>query len=192
MTTFLTTNGAPHVRDSWVPPSDTAAEPACRQTYWAVIDRSDNALLDFDAERLEHDDIDHARALLVQHPTTYKNHLTIARFLEGWAARIANDARFSEFNDGFVEALREVVDHLRDGDFAVEPGEDVEDEDQSPTTDVASSRGALSDRGRPHQPRRIVLTPADLSSRAAVSWRTRTGTAPSRGHDVRMVGLRAE
>jgi hypothetical protein len=90
--------------------------------YWALIDRSDDALLDFDSEGLELD-TEHARALLAQHPATYRNHLMIAKFIEGWIARITNDAKPSRFNEGFVEALLEMTDHLRDGDFAVEPGD---------------------------------------------------------------------
>ena len=92
--------------------------------YWARIDRSDDALLDFDIEAPEFD-IDRARALLAQHPTTYRNHLAIAKFIEGWIARITNDAKSSRFNEGFVEALLEVIDHLRDGDFADEPGDEL-------------------------------------------------------------------
>jgi hypothetical protein len=103
------------------PPERRAQPPDATTTqssYWALIDRSDDALLDFDTDGLEHD-IDGARALLAQHPTTYRNHLTIAKFIEGWIARITDDAKPSRFNEGFVEALLEMRDHLRDGDFAV-------------------------------------------------------------------------
>jgi hypothetical protein len=127
MTSFLMTNEAMHVVDQRARPRAAAAEPVCGQTYWALIDRSDNALLDFDTEVLEHDDINHARELLVQHPATFRNQLMIARFLEGWVARILDDGEPSEFNSGFVQALRETAIHLRDGDFAVEPGDEVDD-----------------------------------------------------------------
>jgi hypothetical protein len=71
---------------------------------------------------LEHDDIAHARALLARYPATYRNQLMIARFLDGWVARISDDGEHSEFNAGFVQALQETAMHLRDGDFAAEPG----------------------------------------------------------------------
>ena len=125
MTTLWTTNGATQVGERRAQPPDIVAMPVCGQTYWALIDRSDDALLDFDTATLEHDDIDHARALLARYPGTYRNHLTIARFVEGWIARITNDARPSRFNEGFVQALLELTGHLRDGEFVEEPGDEA-------------------------------------------------------------------
>jgi hypothetical protein len=74
---------------------------------------------------------------------TYRNHLTIAKFIEGWIARITNDAKPSKFNEGFVEALLEMTDHLRDGDFTVEPGDEVGDNSPSQPTDIAATNGDL-------------------------------------------------
>jgi hypothetical protein len=125
MTISVTTNESTKNGERRVRPPEIAARPRCGQTYWALIDRSDDALLDFDTEALEHDDIDHARALLLQYPTIYRNQLTIAKFIDGWIARITNDAKSCRFNEGFVQALLELNDHLRDGDFLAEPGDVV-------------------------------------------------------------------
>lgn len=73
------------------------------------------------------DDIEHARALLVQHPDLYRNHLTIAKFIEGWIERLVNDATSTEFNDGFVEAFIDLITHLRDGDFLTQSGAEFDE-----------------------------------------------------------------
>ncbi len=127
-------------RESRAGPSDATRVRSGGPRYWARIDRSDDALLDFDTEALEFD-IDRARALLAQHPTTYRNHLAIAKFIEGWIARITDDAKRSRFNEGFVEALLEVIDHLRDGDFTDGPGDELECNGASQVTDIASMNG---------------------------------------------------
>lgn len=125
MTILVTTNESTHNGERRARPPEVTAGPVCGQSYWALIDRSDDALLDFDTETLEHDDIDHARALLIRYPTIYRNQLTIAKFIEGWIARIKNDAKSCRFNEGFVQALLDLTDHLRDGDFLAEPGNGV-------------------------------------------------------------------
>jgi hypothetical protein len=141
MTIVLTTEiEATDPRESRAGPSDASSMRSGGPLYWARIDRSDNALLDFNTEALEFD-IDRARALLAQHPTTYRNHLAIAKFIEGWIARITNDAKRSRFNEGFVEALLEVIDHLRDGDFADEPGDELGCNGTSLVTEIASMNG---------------------------------------------------
>jgi hypothetical protein len=127
-------------RESRAGPSDATKVRSGGPLYWARIDRSDDALLDFNTEALEFD-IDRARALLAQHPTTYRNHLAIAKFIEGWIARITDDAKSSRFNEGFVEALLEVIDHLRDGDFADEPGDELGCNAPSQVTEIASMNG---------------------------------------------------
>ena len=143
MTSLLTTEDEPtHLREGQAGPPGAANKRSSRSPYWARIDRSDEALLDFDAEALEFD-IGHARALLREHPTTYRNHLAIAKFIEGWIERITNDAKPGRFNEGFIEALLEMSDHLRAGDFAVEPGDEVECNDPSLTTEITSSNGDL-------------------------------------------------
>jgi hypothetical protein len=141
-------------REGRVGPSDASSRRSGGAPYWwARIDRSDEALLDFDIEALELD-VDRARALLARHPTTYRNHLTIAKFIDGWVARITNDAKACRFNDGFVQALVEMAGHLRDGDFAVEPGDEVGYGWSSQMTGAASTTGGLIARGSAHQPRR--------------------------------------
>lgn len=122
MTTLLTRNEL--LETSPPAPPEVAEQRDCRQSYWALIDRSDEALLDFDADELDHDDMGHARKLLALHPELYGNHLTIAKFLEGWITRLTNDATPCEFNNGFVEALDEIITHLRDGDFVTGPDDE--------------------------------------------------------------------
>ena len=173
---FTTVDEATHSRESSARPPDTGTRSS-EPPYWALIDRSDDALLDFDTETFDLD-IDHARALLAQHPTTCRNHLAIAKFIEGWIARIGNDAKRCRFNDGFVEALLEMVDHLRDGDFAVDEGDAVGHARPAQTTDIASTNGDLCARGHARQRRRTVLMPTDLSSRATVI-RARPAPAPN-------------
>jgi hypothetical protein len=174
MTIYLTTEDeSTHPRESRALPLDTTTRQTSGPVYWALIDRSDDALLDFDTEAMELD-IDHARALLAQHPTTYRNHLTIAKFIEGWIARITNDAKPSRFNQGFVEALLEMADHLRDGDFAVDEGDAVGYDGPSQPTEIASTNGDLCARGYAHQRRRTVLMSTDLSGRGTVIRARRT------------------
>jgi hypothetical protein len=127
-------------RESRAGPADASSVRSGGPLFWARIDRSDDALLDFNTDGLEFD-IDRARALLAQHPTTYRNHLAIAKFIEGWIARITDDAKRSRFNEGFVEALLEVIDHLRDGDFADEPGDELGCNGPSHVTEIASMNG---------------------------------------------------
>jgi len=171
MTILLTTeNEATHPRESRARPPDTATMRSSGPPYWALIDRSDDALLDFNTEAMELD-IDHARALLAQHPTTYRNHLTIAKFLEGWIARITNDAKLSRFNQGFVEALLEMADHLRDGDFAADA---LGYDDPPPATGIASTNGDHCARDPANRRRRTVLISTDLSGRATVIRARRT------------------
>jgi hypothetical protein len=174
MATSLATNAAAAVEQRRDPPPDFTVEQPGPQTYWDLVDRSEDALLHFDLEELEHDDIEHARALLESHPTIYKNHLTIAQFIEGWMSRIADDAEPGEFIDGFVQALREIAGHLRDGDFAVEPGDGVEDDRRLHSVDGPSVTDVFCARDRDNHHRRIVLTHTDLSIHAAIIRRTTT------------------
>ncbi|MET0324873.1 MAG: hypothetical protein ABW219_06585 [Ilumatobacteraceae bacterium] len=120
MTILFTANGAMALHEHRAGTADTTT-PVAGQTFWDLIDRSDAALLDFSTDTLEHD-IEHARALLDEQPTIYRNQLTIAKFIEGWVGRLVQDAEPCTFNEGFVEALVEMAGHLRDGDFATGPG----------------------------------------------------------------------
>jgi hypothetical protein len=180
--TILSTNENESMapRESHAPPPDPTTTRSSGAPFWALIDRSDDALLDFDTEALELD-IDDVRALLARHPTTYRNHLTIAKFIEGWIARITNDAKPNRFNEGFVEALLEMADHLRGGDFAVEEGDVVECDGPSATTDIASTNGDVCARGHAHERRRTVLMSTDLPGRATVLGARRTAAPPNPG-----------
>jgi hypothetical protein len=172
---FTTGNDATDPRESRARPPDISIRGS-DPPYWALIERSDDALLDVDTDAFELD-IDHARALLAEHPTTYRNHLAIAKFIDGWIARITNDAKPCRFNDGFVEALMEMADHLRDGDFAAGEGDEVGHVRPAHETDIASTNGDLCVRGHAQQRRRTVLMPTELSGRATVI-RTRRAAAP--------------
>jgi hypothetical protein len=163
----MTGNEATDTRQTLAPPPDTAATRSCGPVFWALIDRSDEALLDFGTEATEFD-LDRARALLAQHPTTYRNHLTIAKFLEGWVARITSGDKATRFNQGFVEALLEMVDHLRDGDFATEEGDGVGYDGPSRTARLLSTNGDRRTSRPVHARRRTVLVPTDLSHRGTV------------------------
>jgi hypothetical protein len=173
MATSLAANAAAAVENRQAGPPDLTSERSSPLTFWDLIDRSDDALLHFDPTALEHDDIEHARALLDRHPATYKNHLTIAQFIEGWMSRITHDAEPSEFIEGFVQALREIAGHLRDGDFAEEPEDRVGDDRRLHSVDGPSVTDVFCARDRDHH-RRIVLTHTDLSVHAAVIRRTTT------------------
>jgi len=96
-------------------PTDRAS--AVGNRFWALLDRSDDALLDFDTAMLENEDIEHARCLLREQHDLYSNHLAIAKFIDGWIQRLLDDAVLTEFNHGFVYALIEIRTHLRDGDL---------------------------------------------------------------------------
>jgi len=126
MSTLLTAHDDRRVRGTLAPTQELQSSPTKprRPSFWVLIDRSDEALLDFDTELLDHEDIDHARVLLAQEPI-FRNHLAIAKFLEGWIDRVVTDAKPSEFNDGFIEGLVEMMTHLRDGDFAMEAVDEV-------------------------------------------------------------------
>jgi hypothetical protein len=84
---------------------------------------SDDELLDFDMKELG--DLQTApRTLLQQHGDTYREHLLIARSLEGWSRR---HRRFVEGgttmpgirarDEGVIWTLEEVAIHLRQGSF---------------------------------------------------------------------------
>jgi len=83
--------------------------------YWRNLDRSDDSLLDFDHDRLH--GVAEAQALLRLEPVIYRNHLAIAKFLDGWIDRIWQDAVIGEAEFSYVQALLEVAAGLRAGDF---------------------------------------------------------------------------
>lgn len=86
---------------------------------------TDDELLAFDGNRLSTYDEGGARERLAgEHGDLYRNHLVIARWIEGWRERMSEDMSppYNDGRDQGVEyALREVTAHLRQGDFL--PGE---------------------------------------------------------------------
>jgi hypothetical protein len=86
---------------------------------------SDNELLDFDASSLAIADAGDARRLLREHGDVFRAQLVAARWLEGYRLRRQEDqasmikigAHGEEHEEGFDEAMREVIAHLRQGEF---------------------------------------------------------------------------
>jgi len=102
---------------------EPAIDPAADTTscYWRDLDRSDHSLLDFDQDLA----YGHAgaQALLRLHPAIYRNHLAIAKFLDGWIDRVWCDAEVGAFEIAYVQALLEVAARLRAGDFTDAPAD---------------------------------------------------------------------
>ena len=81
---------------------------------------SDDDLLDFDHEQIIHFDVDQARRALAEHGNTYRAQLVAARWLDEWRRRQQRNLRVRRSDDyckGFDSGLREVIAHLRKGDF---------------------------------------------------------------------------
>jgi hypothetical protein len=82
---------------------------------------TDDDLLNFDPSRLSHYERgDGERRLQGEHADLYRNHLIAARWIDGWRTRIGEQtipAEAPERRAGADYALREVVAHLRQGDF---------------------------------------------------------------------------
>ena len=93
----------------------------CGTGFWPLLDHSDEALLDFETTVSAADDVEHARVLLGEQHDIFGNHLAIAKFIDGWILRLTEDARPSEFNDGYTAALIDICNHLRDGDLLDPP-----------------------------------------------------------------------
>ncbi|ROR89337.1 hypothetical protein [Nocardioides aurantiacus] len=53
---------------------------------------------------------------LRDHPAVYVNHLEIAAWIEGWTERLRERSDEGS-NEDYIKALREVMAHLRQGDF---------------------------------------------------------------------------
>ena len=79
----------------------------------------DSELLDFDANRLA--DYDPARSeelLRSEHGDLFRNHLVMALWIDGWRERADETyGRDEKWSDGADYSLREIVAHLRQGDF---------------------------------------------------------------------------
>jgi hypothetical protein len=81
-----------------------------------MTEPTDAELLDFDGSRLEDWSEDTARRLLEEQPVIYRNHLEIAKWIDGWVERMHRDAR-DEFQAGYEKGVREIAAHLRQGDL---------------------------------------------------------------------------
>lgn len=90
---------------------------------------SDDELLNFDRSRLA--DPADERQLLATHGDTYRAQLVAARWIDGWRERMADGQGLvrpdEQYSAGVDYALREVVAHLRQGDFV--PGGPLYDEE---------------------------------------------------------------
>jgi hypothetical protein len=79
---------------------------------------ADEELFDFDKSRLADWDEERASSALRQAPDLYRNHLTIAKWIDAWINRMERDSSLErEQAEGFVAALGEVAAHLRQTDF---------------------------------------------------------------------------
>lgn len=75
-------------------------------------------LLDFDVSQLADFSPDRAHAALARHPEAYTSQLVMAHWMEGWRERMATQEWNSdEAAEAFDYAVRELMAHLRQGDF---------------------------------------------------------------------------
>lgn len=89
---------------------------------------TDDALLNFDKSSLADWDDSRATRLLAEQPALYRNHLTIAKWIDGWQGRMhVEDYPDQESQQGFLDGLSEIAAHLRQGDFV--PGGALIDKD---------------------------------------------------------------
>jgi hypothetical protein len=81
----------------------------------------DDELLEFDPSRMP--DFDRLKALeaLEEHGEVFRAQLVAARWIDGWRRRLeahrGGPTSSADFDDGVDFALREIVAHLRLGDF---------------------------------------------------------------------------
>jgi hypothetical protein len=68
------------------------------------------------------------RRVLEEYGDAFRYQLVAARWIQQWADRLEEHAPLigEQYNEGYVQALREVTAHLRQGDFL--PGGQVYDE----------------------------------------------------------------
>lgn len=75
-------------------------------------------IFDFDPDELADYDPHEIDRILLEQPALYLNHLRIARSIRGWASRTRNAPMGDKnYQRGYVQALREVAAHLRQGDY---------------------------------------------------------------------------
>jgi hypothetical protein len=98
-------------------------QPAARNLSIRRMRLDDNDLLGFDASTLGMADAGDARRLLREHGDVFRAQLVAARWLDGYRLRrlTAESPTHSEgwelHEEGFDEAMRDVIAHLRQGDF---------------------------------------------------------------------------
>lgn len=81
------------------------------------MDQSDEQLLNFDTNRLADWRPETAeRALAGEHGSLYRNHLAIAHWIDGFAENLESDEP-TEYNEGYVQGIREIAAHLRQADL---------------------------------------------------------------------------
>jgi hypothetical protein len=86
---------------------------------------SDEQLFDFDQDRLVHFDLADAKQDLAKQGEAFRPQLVMARWIEGWRERMAENYEADPtevgdpkaWQDGFDYATRELAAHLRQGDF---------------------------------------------------------------------------
>lgn len=80
---------------------------------------TDQDLLNFDHDAIQHFDLGDAQDALDEHGDTYRAQLVAAYWLDGWAERLRLSRSLDDpkFDEGFVSALGEVAAHLRQGDL---------------------------------------------------------------------------
>lgn len=80
---------------------------------------TDQDLLNFDRDAIQHFDLDDAKDALDEHGDVYRAQLVAAHWLDGWAERLTETDPIDDpkFDEGFAQALREVAAHLRQGDL---------------------------------------------------------------------------
>jgi hypothetical protein len=81
---------------------------------------NDEELLDFDTSRVAEWNERHARQLLAGvDANLYRNHLAIAKWIDGWAQTLIGDhsAESDAYAAGMEKGVKEIAAHLRQGDF---------------------------------------------------------------------------
>ncbi len=80
---------------------------------------TDEDLLNFDHDAIEHFDLDDAQDALDEYGDVYRAQLVTAHWLDRWAKRLGDVDSIDDpkFDEGFAKALREVAAYLRQGDL---------------------------------------------------------------------------
>lgn len=74
-------------------------------------------IFDFDESELAIFSTEDMNMQLETQPALFVNHLRIAKHLNKWADRLAEEPLDGKPHDEFVEGLRTVAAHLRQGDY---------------------------------------------------------------------------